>query len=99
MRILIVEDDDRIAKPVAEDLRHQNHVVEIAGDGLEGLEYARSTPYDLILLDVMLPGLDGLTHVGVCATSVFRDLFSSSPPATPKTIKLSVSTRARMITS
>ena len=61
MRILIVEDDDRIAKPLAEDLRHQYHVVDIASDGVEGWEYVQSTLYDLILLDLMLPQLDGVT--------------------------------------
>jgi two-component system, OmpR family, response regulator QseB len=61
MRILIVEDDDRIAKPLAEDLKHQNHVVDIVSDGIEGLEYAQSGNYDLILLDLMLPRLDGIT--------------------------------------
>ena len=60
MRILIVEDDLRIAQPLAEDLRHQQHVVEIAADGLQGWEYAQSQVYDLILLDIMLPKLDGL---------------------------------------
>ncbi len=61
MRILIVEDDDRIAKPLAEDLRHQHHAVEIATDGIEGWEYAQAIAYDLILLDLMLPKLDGIT--------------------------------------
>ena len=61
MRILIVEDDDRIAKPLAEDLRHQHHVVEIATDGLEGWEYTQAIDYDLILLDLMLPKLDGIS--------------------------------------
>lgn len=61
MRILIVEDDDRIAKPLAEDLRHQYHVVEIASDGIEGWEYAQEREYDLILLDLMLPKLDGIS--------------------------------------
>lgn len=61
MRILIVEDDDRIAKPLAEDLRHQHHAVEIAADGLEGWEYTQVINYDLILLDLMLPKLDGIS--------------------------------------
>ena len=61
MRILIVEDDDRIAKPLAEDLRHQHHVVEIAADGIEGWEYTQAIAYDLILLDLMLPKLDGIS--------------------------------------
>ncbi len=61
MRILIIEDDDRIAKPLAEDLKHQHHVVEIARDGMEGWQYAQADNYDLILLDLMLPKLDGIT--------------------------------------
>ncbi|MEG4571247.1 response regulator transcription factor [Microcoleus sp. N3A4] len=60
MRILLVEDDDRIAKPLAEDLRHQNHAVDIASDGIEGWDYIQSVNYDLILLDLMLPKLDGI---------------------------------------
>ena len=61
MRILFIEDDDRIAQPLAEDLRHQYHVVDIAGDGIKGWQYAQSSAYDLILLDWMLPYLDGIT--------------------------------------
>ena len=61
MRILLVEDDDRIAKPLAEALKNEHHVVEIAGDGLEGWEYASAAQFDLILLDLMLPELDGIT--------------------------------------
>jgi two-component system, OmpR family, response regulator QseB len=60
MRILLVEDDNRIAKPLAEDLRHQNHTVDIARDGIEGWDYIKSVNYDLILLDLMLPKLDGI---------------------------------------
>jgi DNA-binding response OmpR family regulator len=61
MRILIVEDDGRIAQPLAEDLKHQNHVVDVAQDGIEGWDYAQATTYDLILLDLMLPRLDGIS--------------------------------------
>ena len=60
MRILLVEDDNRIAKPLAEALKNEHHVVEIAGDGIEGWEYAQGAEYDLILLDLMLPKLDGV---------------------------------------
>ncbi len=60
MRILIVEDDERIAAPVADDLRRQRHVVDVAHDGASGLEYALGGAYDAILLDVMLPGVDGI---------------------------------------
>ena len=61
MRILLVEDDDRIARPVAEDLRHQHYVVEVAADGIEGWDYVQAADYDLILLDLMLPRLDGIS--------------------------------------
>ncbi|NEQ51732.1 MAG: response regulator transcription factor [Leptolyngbya sp. SIO3F4] len=61
MRILLVEDDDRIAKPLAEDLKHQQHVVDMAADGVDGWDYAQSIDYDLILLDLMLPRLDGIS--------------------------------------
>lgn len=60
MKILLVEDDPRIASPLAEDLRYQGHVVDLAIDGFLGLEYAHATEYDLILLDWMLPKLNGI---------------------------------------
>jgi two-component system, OmpR family, response regulator QseB len=61
MRILLVEDDDRIAKPLAEDLRHQHHVVDWADDGAKGWDCTQANSYDLILLDLMLPRLDGIS--------------------------------------
>lgn len=61
MRILLIEDDDRIAEPLAEHLTHQYHVLDLAQDGMTGLEQAQLAPYDLILLDLMLPRLDGIT--------------------------------------
>lgn len=61
MRILLVEDDDRIAKPLAEDLKHQQHIIDVATDGVAGWDYAQTIDYDLILLDLMLPRLDGIS--------------------------------------
>ncbi|NER78301.1 MAG: response regulator transcription factor [Leptolyngbya sp. SIO1D8] len=61
MRILLVEDDDRIAAPLMEDLRHQQHVIDWAQDGLIGWDCAQVIAYDLILLDLMLPKLDGIS--------------------------------------
>ena len=61
MKILLVEDDSRIAKPLAEDLRCQHHVVDLAVDGLQAWNHAQAAAYDLILLDLMLPRLDGIT--------------------------------------
>ncbi len=60
MRILLVEDDDRIADPLAEDLRHQSHAVDVAYDGLAGWEFTQAADYDVILLDWMLPKLTGI---------------------------------------
>ncbi|WP_319423582.1 response regulator transcription factor [Pleurocapsa sp. FMAR1] len=61
MRILLVEDDDRIAKPLAEGFKNEYYVVEIATDGLSGWEYAQGAEFEMILLDLMLPKLDGIT--------------------------------------
>lgn len=60
MRVLLVEDDPGISRPLADDLRRQQHVVDIAEDGLQALEFAETGVYDVILLDIMLPGIDGL---------------------------------------
>lgn len=61
MKILIIEDDERLSEAVAEDLSDQNYTVELALDGLSGFELANAFHYDLILLDLMLPQLDGIT--------------------------------------
>jgi two-component system response regulator QseB len=61
MKILIIEDDERIAIPLKEDLEHQKYVVELAADGEIGLSMALSGQYELILLDLMLPHIDGMT--------------------------------------
>ena len=60
MKVLIVEDDDRIAAPIKEELEHQQYLVHTAFDGEAGLELATNDHYDLILLDIMLPKLDGV---------------------------------------
>lgn len=59
MKILLVEDEQRLADSVKTLLTGRGYQVEIAGDGIIGLEYARLNIYDLIILDVMMPGLDG----------------------------------------
>jgi len=58
-RVLVVEDDDRIARLVARALRDDGHAVDFAVTGPEGLDAALSTHFDLIVLDLMLPGLGG----------------------------------------
>jgi heavy metal response regulator len=61
MRILIVEDERKIAAYVKRGLDEQGYAVDIAYTGREGLDWAETAPYDLILLDIMLPEIDGIT--------------------------------------
>jgi DNA-binding response OmpR family regulator len=61
MRILVVEDDRQMAGVLRRGLQEQGHAVDVASDGDEGLTLAISEPYDLLILDVMLPELDGLS--------------------------------------
>lgn len=61
MKILVVEDDDFIAQAVAETLQRQRCLIDVAVDGQEGWELATAFNYDLILLDVILPKLDGIS--------------------------------------
>jgi DNA-binding response OmpR family regulator len=58
-RILVVEDERAIAIALEDDLRLEGYEVEVAGDGEAGLQKARSKPFDVILLDIMLPKKDG----------------------------------------
>ncbi len=58
--ILVVEDDDTLQETLAYNLRKEGYLVETAGDGLTALQLALQRKPDLILLDIMLPGLDGI---------------------------------------
>jgi two-component system response regulator MprA len=60
-RILVVEDDPRLAATLDRMLAAEGHDVEVAGDGNAALHRARDRPFDLVVLDVMLPGLDGIS--------------------------------------
>jgi DNA-binding response OmpR family regulator len=59
-RALVVEDDPDIANLVMVSLRDINVQADIIGNGAEGLRHATSKPYDIIILDIMLPGMDGI---------------------------------------
>jgi len=61
VRVLVVEDYEPLARSVAQGLREAGYAVDVSGDGEEGLWYAESNAYDAIVLDVMLPKLDGLS--------------------------------------
>jgi two-component system OmpR family response regulator len=59
MRVLVIEDEPKMAALVARGLREEGHAADVASRGEDGLWMANSAPYDAIVLDVMLPGLDG----------------------------------------
>ena len=59
MRILVIEDETKLADYLKKGLSEQSHVVDVARDGVDGRHLALEGVYDLIVLDVMLPGVDG----------------------------------------
>ena len=61
MRLLVIEDEKRLARNLAELLRRQGYTVDISSDGVSGYDNASTDLYDLILLDAMLPGMDGFS--------------------------------------
>jgi two-component system, OmpR family, response regulator len=63
VRVLVVEDDRKIASFVASGLRQAGFAVDLAADGVAGFNLALSAPYDVAVVDVMLPRLDGLTLI------------------------------------
>jgi DNA-binding response OmpR family regulator len=61
MQVLVVEDERRMAELLRQGLEEEGHSVVLAGNGRDGLAMAESHPFDAIVLDVMLPGLDGFS--------------------------------------
>jgi len=73
MRVLLVEDEDKVARFVTLGLKAERFAVDRAKDGRTGLQYATVNPYDLLIVDLMLPGLNGtqlITKVRSTNTSV-----------------------------
>jgi DNA-binding response OmpR family regulator len=64
VRVLVVEDSVRLQRSLGTALRRSGYSVDLAGDGEEGLWLAESNPYDVVVLDLMLPKLDGLGVLG-----------------------------------
>ena len=71
MHVLLVEDDSRLADSLAEVLLAQRYIVDLASDGEAGWQQITSAPYDLVVMDVTLPKLDGL---GLCGRMRDRGL-------------------------
>lgn len=63
MRVLIIEDDDKAAQYLAKALRESGHAPDVARDGETGLDLARSSLYDVLIIDRMLPRRDGLSII------------------------------------
>jgi two-component system, OmpR family, response regulator MprA len=86
--ILVVEDDARLAATLERVLAAEGHTVAVAGDGMEALRRARERPPDLAILDVMLPGLDGIS---VCrrlrATAQFPILMLTALSGTEERVR------------
>ena len=63
MRILVVEDDKEVASYLSKGLKESGNVVDVVSDGKQGLQLASSESYDVLIIDRMLPGLDGLSLI------------------------------------
>ena len=63
MRVLIIEDDQQIASFVAKGLEQAGFAVDHVSDGEEGLQMAELNPYDVMVIDIMLPELDGFSII------------------------------------
>jgi DNA-binding response OmpR family regulator len=69
MRILVVEDDAALSSFIRKGLEAEHHAVDAANDGNQGRSMAMEFPYDLVVLDLNLPGVDGLTVRKACASA------------------------------
>lgn len=61
MKLLIVEDEKRLCQTVAKHLKGEGYTIDACYDGLDALDYINGTEYDAVILDIMLPGLDGIS--------------------------------------
>ena len=93
MKLLLVEDDPHACASIAKGLREEGFVVEVALDGEEGLLMAQGARWDCLILDVMLPGMDGFTMLGELRAS------GSDVPVIFLTARDTLSDRLRGLTS
>lgn len=88
MKLLVVEDEARLASYLQKGLAQEGYVVEVAGNGIDGLHLAMEGNYDLIVLDGMLPGIDGLGFLAALRQS-------RKTPVIMLTARMSVEDRVR----
>lgn len=72
MHVLVIEDDLALMRIIVKRLKEEGYTVEACTSGKTGLEYAQCTAYDSIILDIMLPEVDGLTILRTLRTSGYR---------------------------
>ena len=60
MRVLVVEDEPRMARLIRQGLEEDAYAVDVIGNGADALDWVQSADYDMVLLDILLPGMDGL---------------------------------------
>ena len=82
MRLLLIEDYEPLARSLAQGLREAGYAVDASGNGGEGLALAEANPYDALVLDLMVPKLDGLSVLRRLREGGSRAASSSSPRAT-----------------
>lgn len=85
MRILVVDDEKLLVKGVKFNLENEGYEVECAYDGASAVELARNGRFDLIILDVMMPELDGRRHVCGSGSSPMCPSSCSPPRARTRT--------------
>ena len=73
MRILVVEDESRMAALIRQGLEEDAYAVDVVGNGAQVLDWVESATYDVVLLDIMLPGVDGLTVCRTLREKGYRD--------------------------
>ena len=61
MRVLVIEDEKQLLKIIGERLKEEGYVADLVKDGMEGLHFAESVDYGCIILDIMLPTIDGFS--------------------------------------
>ena len=66
MRILIAEDEMHLAEALSQILKKQHYSTDVVHDGQDAYDYALSGIYDLLLLDIMMPKMDGIAVLGSC---------------------------------